>query len=844
MLGIVLLVSGCTLGPDHLDPDTLPYRLNTIHHTSGSRSSYEIMHADLTGDGPDEYILHPPNNERDPFSRSDITLYTPSGRTIEQVNFAGQATPPFTHDVTGDGRLEILVPVVHENTLGVHVVDATGNKLYHIPIMSGTPRQEPEGEIEWFANVHEMWLTDVTGDGDDELVTIATTRLARTPRGVFVHRLPDGEELSHWPTGTFMGNGVFIPRDSDNPPSIVYGSSAVNNGANVNGQDDRASHVGRIPLPSPLPDTLEQAWGRRTGGLWTKVHPYTGRFTSATVNNELVVYLSTNRSRPTTGWVQRLDASDGSVQATYRPPQRVEDIAVGDVDSDGRDEIALLTSQGDVDVLDGETLAVESSRRILPQKEAEQGGNIDIAPDVTGDGIPHPVVSTQYGVRLLSADLTPIAALPDHNFEGVIQQEADTPPSLHLNSRTRTAYIATVEPNPLYLAYRYSPYMLGLLGIGGIAGLGYWMRARSRRLRLLDAVNKAALNDHEEGAFLYRPAHTIEPLNDRARYHLQQWVGTDDLGTPPYLVKDLTDTCPSLAALCTTLRARPPDPVTRRLAADTTAPLQGIAQLLPGEMGTAGYGVLLLRSTSDSESNPAWRLMAQRIAHDLKNPLTSILLTLQRLQMEYHDRAPDLGEDLDAYTDQIENRVARLRRMTKNFMKFVDVEEPQFTSVRLNEFIDAQKERLSESVPPDVNLKFEYTDAASSVRLDADQMLSVLENLVANAVNAMPEGGRITVSTSVERELLWDADASPRDMALIEVMDTGTGMDETTRKQLFEPGFTTRDDGTGLGLAIVRKVISDHNGSIEVESEPGTGSVFCILLPIHDGEADGNDASA
>jgi two-component system NtrC family sensor kinase len=83
--------------------------------------------------------------------------------------------------------------------------------------------------------------------------------------------------------------------------------------------------------------------------------------------------------------------------------------------------------------------------------------------------------------------------------------------------------------------------------------------------------------------------------------------------------------------------------------------------------------------------------------------------------------------------------------------------------------------------------------------------------------------------------LRWSSDEAPTDYVVLEVRDTGVGMDKETKEQIFDPGFSTGQDGTGLGLAIVRKVVRDHGGHVEVESEPGVGSAFCIYLPVETG---------
>jgi signal transduction histidine kinase len=241
---------------------------------------------------------------------------------------------------------------------------------------------------------------------------------------------------------------------------------------------------------------------------------------------------------------------------------------------------------------------------------------------------------------------------------------------------------------------------------------------------------------------------------------------------------------------------------------------------------------------ADADAYRTWGLMARRVAHDLKNPLTSMLLTLQRLQMEYRDRAPDVADDLDAYTARIEERIEYLRRMTKNVMKFIDAETPTLARTDLNAYLDARIDLLRSGLPPDIHLRTKKTPDLPPVRIDAEQMESVLENLIGNAVNAMPEGGQITIATRLEQGLRLGLDASPRDYVEVEVLDTGVGMEDTVLERLFEPGFTTSEDGTGLGLAIVQKVIRDHGGHIHVESERGTGSAIGLFLPVDRGDAE------
>ena len=139
---------------------------------------------------------------------------------------------------------------------------------------------------------------------------------------------------------------------------------------------------------------------------------------------------------------------------------------------------------------------------------------------------------------------------------------------------------------------------------------------------------------------------------------------------------------------------------------------------------------------------------------------------------------------------------------------------------------------LRAALPPDIRLDLRRCTEPVPVRADAEQVASALENLVMNAVQAMPDGGAVTVQARVARRLQPDGEPAPLDFAVLEVMDTGRGMDAETRRRAFDPGYTTRDGGTGLGLALVHKVVRDHGGFAEVESEPGTGTVVCLHLPL------------
>jgi CheY-like chemotaxis protein len=180
----------------------------------------------------------------------------------------------------------------------------------------------------------------------------------------------------------------------------------------------------------------------------------------------------------------------------------------------------------------------------------------------------------------------------------------------------------------------------------------------------------------------------------------------------------------------------------------------------------------------------------------------------------------------------------RAVNLTKRLLVFSRKQAVEVKPVNINELILDLQKMLVRIISERIEFNLELADRPLIVLTDAGQLEQVLINLAGNARDAMPEGGRLTIST--ERKDLDDAYVAaygygtPGRYALITVADTGQGMDAETQKKIFEPFFTTKGigEGTGLGLAISYGIIKQHNGNIQVYSEPGQGTVFKMYLPL------------
>jgi signal transduction histidine kinase len=224
-----------------------------------------------------------------------------------------------------------------------------------------------------------------------------------------------------------------------------------------------------------------------------------------------------------------------------------------------------------------------------------------------------------------------------------------------------------------------------------------------------------------------------------------------------------------------------------------------------------------------TERVAAWRELARRLAHELKNPLFPLQITVENLMRARALPEREFNEVFEESTATLLEELGHLKTIIGRFSDFSRMPKPQVQSMQVNALLQRvltlHAAQLSQAAKP-VRLETRLDERAGDIEGDEELLYRVVSNLVLNAVDAMPEGGMITMATHAQ-----DAEV------VIEVRDNGVGMTPEESARLFTPYYTTKQHGTGLGLAIAQSVVSDHHGTIIVESEPGEGSAFLIRLP-------------
>jgi two-component system nitrogen regulation sensor histidine kinase NtrY len=225
-----------------------------------------------------------------------------------------------------------------------------------------------------------------------------------------------------------------------------------------------------------------------------------------------------------------------------------------------------------------------------------------------------------------------------------------------------------------------------------------------------------------------------------------------------------------------------------------------------------------------AERVAAWRELARRLAHELKNPLFPLQLTVENLLRARQQSPQQFEEIFQESSSTLLAEIANLKAIISRFSEFARMPQPQFQQVHLNHVVQKAGRlfhaQLRAPEHASIECKLELAEPMDAIVADPDLLHRALSNLVLNAMDAMPQGGTLTLRTRQAHGLSY-----------VDVSDTGTGLTSEECQRLFTPYYTSKPHGTGLGLAIVQSLISDHGGRINVRSELGRGTTFVIELP-------------
>ncbi|MFK5973057.1 MAG: ATP-binding protein [Flavobacteriaceae bacterium] len=218
-----------------------------------------------------------------------------------------------------------------------------------------------------------------------------------------------------------------------------------------------------------------------------------------------------------------------------------------------------------------------------------------------------------------------------------------------------------------------------------------------------------------------------------------------------------------------------------------------------------------------SEREQAWREMAKQVAHEIKNPLTPMRLTVQSFERKFDPEDPDVKTKLAEYSKTLIQQIDTMSSIASAFSNFAEMPAQQNETLNVVKIVKLAVDIFNESY-----IHFIAEEEEIIAKLDRTQLIRVVTNLVKNAIQAVPEVASPRILVSV---------ASEGNFVKVSVADNGIGITDDFRQKIFEPKFTTKSSGMGLGLGMVKNIVETYKGSIDFSSLPGKGTVFTVKFP-------------
>jgi two-component system nitrogen regulation sensor histidine kinase NtrY len=319
-------------------------------------------------------------------------------------------------------------------------------------------------------------------------------------------------------------------------------------------------------------------------------------------------------------------------------------------------------------------------------------------------------------------------------------------------------------------------------------------------------------------------AGAITTINNAASRLLS--LNRQTVGQPARAVFDRADLQP-LAVLVADAARGKAEPAAHEIALAREGQelhLAAVATPLIGDSGVSDGVVLVFDDVTPlirAQKVAAWREVARRLAHEIKNPLTPIQLSAERLRRHFAAAAPQSRALVDECTQTIVGEVESLKGLVDEFSQFARMPSPRTVPTDLAQLI-TDTVALYNGIFTDVSIDQRFAPGLPLVRLDPEQIRRVIINLVDNAIEAMERRGKIVVETQLD---------AANTLVRVVVADNGPGIPAAERDKLFLPYYSTKRRGSGLGLAIVRRIIAEHGGSIDVGDNTPRGTRFTIEVP-------------
>lgn len=774
---------------------------------------------DLEGDGKDEFLFlvktsDMPNSLRCYRDALSIPLWQinfPTGKILESpLAFQNE-----------EGELVILVSVTEDTIAYLHVYDSRGKQLGRYEIAKGIDRN---GDGKWDGRVRPQAVADLNGDGMRDVLVVISTAYDLYPRGICAFDLKNGKKLWEFQTGAFISDVAVADLTQNGSPEVILGSAAMDNGSSANDTDDSHSYL--IVLDS----NGEILRLREMGGIFSRCIVHTLDL-SGDDNPELASILrwqgkDSDEMGRLTVWNGAAQTKKWEITGDFLNVK----MASADINKDGKEELIIAGGLKPRLLIFGDDPEPIAQKSIGFQPEY-----FLLVDDLNIDGSVEIVVSGRDRTVVFDDELRPIAQTSFTGKPQVVKQGFGVPKKLALASKDHFV-LFSMKRNVAYYNVRMGWLVLGIvIGAFAVIIIVFGISRSTSRNRYLRSF-KLMLEKLPCTSILFDTKGKILIITNKANEFLDRQNGP--LRGKHYstvFVKELQESVNSLFSLLQQSTSISDVSKSTEHTLANGRQIQISAHTISQNRGALGGILVCIQDISlQSESKRAleWAAMAQRLAHEIKNPLSVVKLTLQRLHMAFAEHNPEHGDVYRQHVDSIMEEVERLRGATDGFMKLARAEPPHFKAYPIGDVVNAIKDRFTEKLPEGIKFEIEVEENLPVLEIDLEQILMLFSNLIDNSVRAMEGKGLLQLSVSLFQKIDANSAGTAADRIVFELSDTGCGIPKDRLERVFEPFFSEETQGTGLGLAISKRIVEDHDGDISIVSKVGAGTTVRIELPV------------
>ncbi len=772
--------------------------------TQWKNDAVNIIPIDIDGDGTDELLVA---------QKRHFMLKDQNFQTFWQINLDSSLVLLGGVDVNKDGIKEIFARLRRGNTEFLLCFNSKGEKIKEIEVVTGKDIAHPKG---WDGAIFgSVGCLDANDDGKSDVVLTVGTSFDLQPRGVYCFDFGTGKEIWHFFTGPKPEIPIISDVDGDGYEEIIFGSSAPGNGNEANNTDDSHSYVFVLDRYGKL--------------LWK--HTITGGFSDAIVRvadidgdskKEVIVTGKTSHAKDPNAADSLFifDGKSGKIERIRDTGSRLRGIEIADLDHNGKGEIIAGTLEHKLRVFnhtlnevknidyeskielqdivdlngDGavEIIALTGNKQLVVfNEQLEELFKIDFKEK--NNIFYHPAISNRRKKKFLLSARSPIPKLREFTL-------LSTEKKLILTSQSVNFWLSII--------------LFAVLSVIFIA----MVISQQKKLKLKqDAIVRDLVKNSPVGILIFDERSNILEINQSAENMLH--IKREDVYRKDFRI---------------TLRAKELEPLKHFLVSqiessdfrdivETSITLNSSEVLAVRIFKIACnslYCVTLQNITHLAYTKRVanWAPVAQKLAHGIKNPLSHIRLAIQQLTRRY--------PDAETYSETVLEEVNRLIKLTDGFMKFTNLEPPKLLQANLNEIIENLIKKVKPTLPENLKIELILTKEMLILELDFHQIEIAITNILDNAFTSIGEKGFVTIKTICGESIETPPHIKP--YVELQITDTGMGIPEEYISKLFEPYFTTRPEGTGLGLSITKKIVEDHNGTIDIQSKKGLGTTVTM----------------